>query len=129
MSEDRADNQSKSDNGSGRERIDQHDQVLAGLVISLQAAAMQQMGKITNPVTGKIERDLQQARGTIDVLEMLKVKCRTSTPAALLQLLDSTVMELQMNYLDELKKEGAADAEPAPASEDAQAETDEEGSA
>ena len=31
-----------------------HDQILLGMVFSLQASAMQQMGKIQNPVTGEI---------------------------------------------------------------------------
>ena len=93
--------------------IGKHDQVLAGLVISLQTATMQQLGKMTNLFTGEIDRDLEQARGTIDILEMLKAKCRTDTPAALLQMLDTAVMELQMNYLDELKKESAAAGEEA----------------
>lgn len=82
-----------------------HDEILAGLAISLQAAAMQQLGKIKHPATGRVERDLEQARATIDMVEMLKVKCRTDTPASLLRLLDTAVMELQMNYLEELKRD------------------------
>ena len=44
------------------------------LVVSLHAAAMQQMGKIASPLSGKIERDMIQAKGSIDLLEMLKRK-------------------------------------------------------
>lgn len=87
--------------------LSKHDQVLLGLVMTLQYAAMQQLGKLTSPATGKVERDLESARATIDLLEMLKVKCRTDTPAAVLQPLDTAVMELQMNYLDELRKDHA----------------------
>lgn len=94
--------------GAQPDGLGKHDQVLAGLVVSLQIAAMQQMGKITNPATNAIERDLQQARSSIDILEMLKFKCRSGTPAGLLQMLDNTVMELQMNYVDELAKQRAA---------------------
>jgi hypothetical protein len=90
--------------------ISKHDQVLAGLVLSLQAAALQHLGKITSPLTGKVERDLEQARGTIDILEMLKVKCRSETHAEVLRLLDTAVMEVQMNYLDEVKKDQAGAA-------------------
>jgi hypothetical protein len=107
-----------------------HDHVLAGLVFSLQAAAMQQLGKIQNPVTGEVERDLDQARGTIDMLEMLKVKCRTDTPDELLRMMDGAVMDLQLNYMDERKKAARAAAEPAagpdpadPAPEQDEAET------
>jgi len=90
-----------------------HDHVLAGLVFSLQAAAMQQLGKIQNPVTGEVEKDLDQARGTIDLLEMLKVKCRTGTPDDLLRMIDGAVMDLQLNYADEVKKEARAREEAA----------------
>lgn len=91
--------------------LSKHDHVLAGLVFSLQAATMQQLGKIQNPMTGEMERDLEQARGTIDLLEMLKVKCRTDTPEDLLRMIDGAVMDLQLNYMDEMKKEAGKSEE------------------
>jgi len=104
-------------------QMSKHDHVLAGLVFSLQAAAMQQLGKIQNPMTGEIEKDLDQAKATIDVIEMLKVKCRTETPEDLLRMIDSAVMDLQLNYMDEVKK-GAA-AEPEEQTEDEEPTEDE----
>jgi hypothetical protein len=86
------------------ENLTKHDHVLAGLVISLQAMAMQQLGKLQDPGSGEVRRDLDEARGTIDILEMLKVKCRSGTPESLLRLIDGAVMDLQLNYMDELKK-------------------------
>lgn len=88
--------------------LGKHDQVLLGLAYSLQAAAMAQLGKLKNPVTDRLERDLGQARATIDVLEMLKVKCRADTDAEVLRFLDTAVLELQMNFLDELRRDAAA---------------------
>jgi hypothetical protein len=111
------------------QEVSKHDQVLVGLVISLQAAVMQHLGKIKNPLTDTIERDLDQARGAIDILEMLKAKCRQNTNAGILRLLDTAVMELQMNYLEERKKSAAgeapaaAGAESGAAAESAAAET------
>ncbi|MFH1844973.1 MAG: DUF1844 domain-containing protein [bacterium] len=92
------------------QKITKHDQVLAGLVFSLQAAAMQQLGKVTSPLTGQLERDLDQAQHTIDILDMLKTKCREGTHAEVIRMLDGAVMDLQMNYLDEVKKEREAAA-------------------
>lgn len=103
-----------------------HDQVLLGLIFSLQAGAMQQMGKIQNPMTGEIEKDLQAARSSIDVLEMLKAKCRTDTPEDILRMLDSAVMDLQLNYMDELKKEKKAEAAGSESAEDGNEEEKEE---
>ena len=87
-----------------------HDQVLFHLVVNLQMMAMQQLGKLQHPVTGETGRDLEQARGTIDILEMLKTKCRTDTPEEILRILDQAVMDLQLNYLDEAKKGDTAGA-------------------
>lgn len=104
----------------GSNGMSKHDHVLAGLVFSLQAAAMQQLGKIQNPMTGEVEKDLEQAKGTIDLLEMLKAKCRTETPEELLRMIDGAVMDLQLNYMDEVKKSAE------PADEDTKEETPEE---
>ena len=91
--------------------MSKHDHILAGLVFSLQAATMQQLGKIQNPMTGEIEKDLDQARGSIDILEMLKAKCRTDTPEELLRMIDGAVMDLQLNYMDEMKKSASPEDE------------------
>lgn len=99
--------------------LGKHDRVLAALVFSLQAATMQHLGKIVSPLSGKLERDLEQARGTIDILEMLKARCRTGTAPDVLRLLDTAVMELQMNYLDELGRDAAGQAPRDAAGEDA----------
>lgn len=103
--------------------LTKHDHVLIGLFSSLQAAAMAQMGKIQNPATGEVERDLVQAQSTIDILDMLKTKCRTETPEDLLRFMDNAVMELQMNFLDEKNKD-AGDEEEAPPAEEKSSDDD-----
>ncbi len=96
--------------------IDKHDQVLAGLFFNLQAMAMQQLGKIQDPRTGEVALDLEGARHTIDILDMLKHKCRVDTPDELLRMMDQTVMDLQLNFMDEMKK-GAPSADDADGAE------------
>jgi len=96
-----------------------HDHILIGLFSSLQAAAMQQMGKIQNPMTQEVERDLAAAASTIDILEMLKVKCRTDTPDELLRFMDGAVADLQMNFVEEKKKDAAEPEAPAAEEESA----------
>lgn len=91
--------------------LTRHDHVLMGLVFSLQHAAMTQLGKLQDPASGEVYRDLDQARATIDILEMLKVKCRAGTPAELLRMLDQAVLNLQLNYMDEVKRPGDGGAE------------------
>ena len=46
-------------------------------VSSLYSTCMFQLGKIMNPVTGKIEKDLLGARATIEMLRMIQSKKET----------------------------------------------------
>ncbi|MFH1700301.1 MAG: DUF1844 domain-containing protein [Candidatus Zixiibacteriota bacterium] len=75
------------------------------LVISLQSAAWYQMGKTISPVSGKIERDLIQAKVSIDLLNMLQEKTKGNLLDEEQKILDSMVYNLQMNYIDELEKD------------------------
>lgn len=75
------------------------------LVMNFQMAAMQQMGKLKNPVTDKIERDLQQARMSIDLLEMLKAKTAGNLTQDEEKMLGRIISELQLNYVDEVSKD------------------------
>ena len=46
------------------------------LLLGLQQAAMVALGKLMNPVSGRIERNLEAARNTIDTLSALEVRTR-----------------------------------------------------
>ena len=72
---------------------------------------MQQMGKLINPVTGKIERDLEQAKLSIDMLGMLEAKTRGNLTENEQRLLSHALFELRMNYLDEVNKPQAKEEE------------------
>ncbi len=101
------------------------------LVLSLQSAAWYQLGKTVSPISGKIERDLDQAKATIDLLAMLQEKTAGNLGNEEKQILDNTVYTLQMNYVDELEKDkGKGDngsREPAAAAGDAAKKPDPEG--
>ena len=74
------------------------------LVLSLSQAAMQHMGKVTNPLTGEIERNLEQAKVTIDMMEMLKEKSKGNLVKEEEKFIGETLATLQLNYVDEVKK-------------------------
>lgn len=86
-----------------------------------QTLALQQLGKLVNPVTGKMERDLHQARITIDMLQMVKEKTAGNLSGRERGLLDGVLTELQLNYVDELKR-----GEPEPEDESTIIEEQEE---
>lgn len=71
------------------------------LVSALAASAMQQLGKLANPMTGKTEMNLEGAKATIDLLEMLKAKTAGNLSEDEANLLRATLSNLQLNYVDE----------------------------
>ncbi len=75
------------------------------LILTFQTAAWQQMGKIKNPITDKIEKDLTQARFSIDMLEMIRTKTQGNLSEEEKKFLNKTISELQLNYVDEVNKE------------------------
>jgi len=82
------------------------------LVYMLHAAAMHQLGKVKNPLTGKVERDLSAAQSTIDMLNMLSERTKGNLSTEEQKLLSAVLMELRLNYVDEAAK---PDASPEPA--------------
>jgi hypothetical protein len=74
------------------------------LIAMFETLALQQLGKLVNPITGNVERDLRQARITIDMLAMIREKTAGSCTPDEKRLLDAVVTELQMNYIDETKR-------------------------
>lgn len=74
------------------------------LVLGLQQAAMVALGKLMNPMTGKIERDLEGARRTIDTLGAIESRTRGNLPADEERVLRQVLTDLRMNFLDEAKK-------------------------
>ncbi len=77
------------------------------IVMMFQGAAFQHMGKVMNPVTQKVERDLAQAKNAIDILGMLEAKTQGNLSENEKQLLEHALYELRMNYVDEANKEEA----------------------
>jgi Domain of unknown function (DUF1844) len=84
-------------------QIDQH---LAQLVLSLQAGAMQQMGKTINPATGKTDRDLEVAKYTIDIIDMLEKKMHGNLTDDEARFISAILTDLRLNFVDEAEKKG-----------------------
>ena len=73
------------------------------LVFTFQAAAMQQLGKVINPLTGKVEKNMEQAKHSIDMVAMLEEKTRGNLNDREQKLIERVLFELRMNYVDEMK--------------------------
>jgi hypothetical protein len=81
---------------------------LLSLVMSLATAAWSQLGKVPNPVTQKIEKDLDQARISIEFLRMLQEKTEGNLSPKEQEMLDNTVADLELNFADEVRKSESA---------------------
>jgi hypothetical protein len=78
------------------------------LVLGLQQAAMVALGKLMNPMTGKIERNLDAARNTIDTLGAIESRTRGNLEPDEQRVLGQVLAELRLNYVDEVKKDAPA---------------------
>jgi hypothetical protein len=78
------------------------------LVIGLQQSAMIALGKLRNPITDKVETDLETARATIDTLAALESRTRGNLERDEARVLEQVLADLRLNYVDETKKAGAA---------------------
>lgn len=96
------------DNISG----DQQNQLLFMMLIQQhQQIAMMGMGKIKNPNTEKVERDLKSAKFAIDTLLMLQEFTKGNLPKELKNYLSQTLNTLRLNYSEETEENNSDDQE------------------
>jgi hypothetical protein len=84
---------------------EQHQLLFNQLVAMFHFAALQQMGKLKSPMSDKIERDLQQSKLSIDMLEMLHAKTKGNLGPDDERHLSALLRELRLNYVDEAAKD------------------------
>ena len=74
-------------------------------VMQQQMTSMVYLGKVVHPATGKIERNLDGARFSIDILGMLEEKTRGNLTDEEAKFLEQTLTNLRLNYLDEVRRD------------------------
>ncbi|MCF7804473.1 MAG: DUF1844 domain-containing protein [Candidatus Marinimicrobia bacterium] len=82
------------------------EELFSYLVSTFYSSAWMQMGKMANPMTNKVEKDMEQAEFTIDLLDMLKEKTEGNLSDEESKLLTRAIKELKMNFMEEKKKGG-----------------------
>jgi len=84
-----------------KDREDKTNKVLfANLVMMLGSSAIQQLGKLINPLTGKTEISLEGAQMTIDMLSMIKEKTKGNLDKEEDRMLTDLLSSLQLNYVE-----------------------------
>lgn len=89
-----------------------HNILFMQLIIQNQQIALMAMGKIKNPVTDKIDRNLEHAKIYIDTLDMLLAKTKGNLSEYEEKFLTETLKELKLNYVDETDKDKKNIGEP-----------------
>ena len=79
---------------------DMHKALFANLVMMLSSSAMQQLGKLINPMTNKTEVSLEGARMTIDMLEMIDAKTKGNLDEGEEKMMKELLSTLQMNFVE-----------------------------
>jgi hypothetical protein len=82
-----------------------NDELFIQLILIFHQNAMMAMGKLKNPMTDKVEKDLTQAKQSIDMLEMIREKTANNLTNELSRALDQALTDLRLNYVDESNKQ------------------------
>ena len=86
------------------EQIKKEDQLFIHLVNTFVQSAWISLGKVKNPVTDTLERNLEQATYYIDLLDMLQTKMKGNLSEWEEQYIIHSLSELKLNFIDEQKK-------------------------
>jgi hypothetical protein len=87
---------------------DKNNQLFLQMIFMYHAACMEHLGKVKSTITGKIERNLTAAQGTIDMLDMLKEKTKGNLTKDEERFLNELLRELKLNFVDEKAKDEKA---------------------
>ncbi len=88
---------------------DQQNQLLFMMLIQQhEQIGLMGLGKIKNPATDEIERDLQAAKYAIDTLNMLEKYTAGNIDKELTGYIQQKLSLLRLNYVDEKDKEKSA---------------------
>ena len=73
-------------------------------ISGLYTSTMQHLGKLMNPATGEIEKNLDAAQATIELVRMFKEKTKGNLGQKESNTISNALANMQMNYVDELKR-------------------------
>lgn len=71
------------------------------LIASFTTSGMVGLGKIPNPMNNKIDKNMDQAKHSIDILLMLKDKTKGNLNPDEEKILQNAIADLQINFIQE----------------------------
>jgi hypothetical protein len=72
-------------------------------ILSLSTSVLVHLGELPDPITNKKEINLQLAKQTISIIEMLKDKTKGNLTAEEESLIDSVLYDVRLKYLSQAK--------------------------
>ena len=85
--------------------MDKQDQLFSQLLYLLHHSAMQELGKISNPVNGEVNVNMKQAEQLVEMLKMLKEKTKGNLSEDMSKTQNMMLEELIINFNDtQIKK-------------------------
>lgn len=72
----------------------------SSLVLSIAAGAHSALGLVPHPMTGKLEKNLSQAKYSIDLLGMLEAKTKGNLETEEAKLLEAILYDLRLRYVE-----------------------------
>ena len=87
------------------DQSEKNELLLTQVVFMFQTAAMQQMGKLKNPISDKVEKNLEQSQMSIDILEMFHQKMKGNLSESENRMFNDVLRELKLNYVDEVTRD------------------------
>jgi hypothetical protein len=92
-------------NGQKLSQEQQNQLLFMMLVQQHEQICMMSLGKLKNPATDKIERDVPSAKYAIDTLAMLEQFTQNNLSAELKGYLKQVLNTLRLNYVDEVEED------------------------
>ncbi len=90
--------------GADNQRTPDQASPFTNFILSLSSSCFMSLGQIPNPMTGSAEMDLPSAGSIIDILEMLRAKTEGNLDAYEQNLLDRTLSQLKLLYVQAMHK-------------------------
>lgn len=108
-----------------------HDELFRWFVIQQQQMVMIHLGKMVHPASGQVERDLDAARVSIDLLGMMEAKTKGNLLPEDERLIGQVLTTLRLNFVEEAarapEQEDAKTEPPRPAEPGAESSAPEAG--
>ncbi|MFC1480827.1 DUF1844 domain-containing protein [Candidatus Neomarinimicrobiota bacterium] len=88
-----------------KENPTREEQLFIHLISSYVTSAWVSLGKLKNPITDKIERDLEHASFSLDMLDLIAKRMGSNLEDWESQILNQNLTDLKLNYMEELKND------------------------